>query len=128
MSERSRNEQVSESALVQLEKWASVNFRSAGEVVCLIDEIRELREWVDRKECDFDGEILELRSEVAQLCRESTSLRTVLEMAKCTINKALFPATFEKIDAVLKEDIERPWWCCRADYGKHEPSCKNYKE
>ena len=32
------------------------------------------------------------------------------------------------IRATLKEESEGSWWCCGADYGKHEPSCKNYKE
>jgi len=30
--------------------------------------------------------------------------------------------------ALLIKELSKPsWWCCSAEYGKHEPSCINYE-
>lgn len=31
------------------------------------------------------------------------------------------------VETIIGDNMSK-WWCCSADYGKHDPTCKNYKE
>lgn len=53
-------------------------------------------------------------------------LRMEIEYKICDKCRSHYPKN--DVCVCIKENIPNLYWCCSADYGKHDPQCKNYKE
>jgi hypothetical protein len=56
------------------------------------------------------------------------------ELAEARVGEQLWKTRWaSEVDELKKQlaareagEVQGPWWCCRADFGKHEPTCKNH--
>ena len=57
-------------------------------------------------------------------------LRMEIEYKICDKCRSHYPKN--DVCVCMKGNISNPtninWWCCSADFGKHDPTCKHYKE
>lgn len=134
------NKQLTHKELIELKDspiWEHERLLGAGDQVrSLASEVLKLR-----REAQADGSLIaRWREKVDDLGVENRKFREAAKevRSKCeqywnehNIGDAEIHAVLEFIHSALtqpKEDTKESWWCCRAYYGKHEPSCKNYKE
>jgi hypothetical protein len=49
----------------------------------------------------------------------------VLKPLTCKVARLSAPE-FVDMPAADADGVGSPWWCCKAEFGEHEPTCKNF--
>ncbi len=97
------------------------------------------RIWVDKEELEASGSNPEIRLDHSYGCDDLwvkyVRADLVADLAPAgekfsdflaeQMKDPEFAAAYREVDAEIKVPAGESWWCCKADYPNHEPSCKN---
>ena len=65
-----------------------------------------------------------VETEIINPCNETEIEGYVAPWLEEHLRKTVFGPEFKR---KMYSTPGKPWWCCKADYPNHEPSCENYK-